>query len=101
MSKERLKALVIPVLRQYGVLRAALFGSIARGDATETSDVDLLVEFGPDKSLLDLIALKLDLQERIGTVVDVVTYAALHPSMRNEVLRNQEIIYEAPAAGIS
>jgi len=50
-----------------------VFGSVARGDNGENSDVDFLVEFEVGRTLLDLIGLKLDLQDLLGATVDVVT----------------------------
>ena len=76
-----------------GVKRAALFGSFARGDATEESDIDLLIEFkGKKKSLLDLAALKIQLEESLGRNVDLITYNSLHPLLRNRILSEQVII---------
>jgi predicted nucleotidyltransferase len=60
---DEIKKTLIEVLRKHGVKKAALFGSIVRGEATEDSDIDLLIEFEGRKSLLDLAGLKLDLQE--------------------------------------
>ena len=69
--------------------RAAAFGSIADGTATEASDLDLLVEFTGQKSLLDLVALKLDLEAEISRKVDVLTYRSLNPLIRKKVLKKQ------------
>jgi hypothetical protein len=63
-----------------------LFGSVARGEATETSDLDLLIEMEPKRSLLDIIAIKQDLEELLGCKVNVVTEAAISPSFREQVL---------------
>ena len=52
---EEIKKIIIEVLRKYGVKRAALFGSIVRGEATVESDIGLLIEFEGRKSLLDLV----------------------------------------------
>ncbi|MCK4735475.1 MAG: nucleotidyltransferase family protein [Methanophagales archaeon] len=71
---EEIKKTLIDVLRKHGVKKAALFGSIVRGEATEESDIDLLIEFEGRKSLLDLAGLKLDLQELLRRRVDVLTY---------------------------
>lgn len=70
-----------------GVVRAGLFGSFARGDATADSDVDFLVEFEEDRTLLDLAGLRLDLREASGRDVDVATPGSLHPRLRNRILR--------------
>ncbi|MBK5190486.1 MAG: nucleotidyltransferase family protein [Methanosarcinales archaeon] len=89
---EELKKTLIDVLRKHDVKKAALFGSIVRGEATEESDIDLLVEFEGRKSLLDLAGLKLDLQEIVRRNVDVLTYKSLHPLLKERILREQEVI---------
>lgn len=55
----------------------AIFGSVARGDETPESDIDLLVEFEPGASLLDLARIKLDIEDFIGRTVDVVSLGSL------------------------
>ena len=92
MDVEEIKKKVIPLLKDYDVRKAGLFGSLARGDAREDSDVDLLVEFRGDKSLLDLAGLKLDVEELLGRRVDVLTYGSLHPLLRSRILREQKIL---------
>jgi len=84
---------IYKTLIEGGVKRAALFGSFARGDATEDSDIDLLIEFkGKTKSLLDLAALKIKLEESLGKNVDLITYNSLHPLLRDRILSEQVII---------
>lgn len=77
------------ILRSYGVVRAAVFGSVARGEDGPESDVDLLVELEPGRTLLDLSGLRLDLIDLLDREVDVVTYRALHPKLRDRILREQ------------
>jgi len=89
---EKIKDTIIEVSEKHDVKRAALFGSIVRGEATEESDIDLLVEFEGRKSLLDLAGLKLELQESLGREVDVLTYNSLHPLLRERILSEQEVI---------
>ncbi|MDA8088875.1 MAG: nucleotidyltransferase family protein [Nitrospiraceae bacterium] len=89
---EAKKDAVIRILKDYGVKRAAIFGSIARGDFTGKSDIDLLVEFEGRKSLLDLSGLKLALEDLFGRKVDVLTYNSLHPLIKENILKEQEII---------
>jgi hypothetical protein len=87
------KKTISKILVDSGVKRAALFGSFARGDATEDSDIDLLIEFkGKQKSLLDLAALKIQLQESLGKNVDLITYNSLHPLLRDRILSEQVTI---------
>ena len=89
---EELKKTLVDVLRKHDVKKAALFGSIVRGEAADESDIDLLVEFEGRKSLLDLAGLKLDLQEIVRRRVDVLTYKSLHPLLKERILREQEVI---------
>lgn len=85
---------IIPVLKSQGVLKAALFGSVVRDEAKKRSDVDLLVELDEDKSLLDLVGLKLDLEEKLGRKVDVLTYNGINPRLKDIILNEQKVIYE-------
>jgi uncharacterized protein len=89
LNIEDLKAQLIPILQKHQVSRASIFGSIASGTANKSSDLDLLVEFSGEKSLLDLVSLKLDLEEEIDRKVDVLTYRALHPLIRERVLKQE------------
>jgi hypothetical protein len=84
-----LRRRVLPILKQHDVKRAALFGSFARGEGTHHSDLDLLVEFKGSKSLLDLVALKQALEAKTRKKVDVLTYRALHPLIRDRILSEQ------------
>lgn len=73
-----------------------IFGSTARGEATADSDVDVLVRFAHPKSLLALVALERQLSEAVGKPVDLVTEHSLHPYLRDNVLRDLQVVYEAP-----
>ena len=64
-----------------------VFGSVARGDATKTSDIDLLVDLDKGVGLLDLIGLENELRDLLGVDVDVVPADTLKPRMRARVLR--------------
>jgi len=89
LNIEQLTSKLLPVLKRHQVAHAGIFGSIAKGNARETSDIDLLIEFIGEKSLLDLVALKLDLEVAINRKVDVLTYGALNPLIKNRVLANE------------
>lgn len=80
---------IIDILRRNGVKRAAFFGSIVRGEMTDESDVDLLVEFEKRKSLLDLAGLKIELEDALNRRVDVLTYRSLHPLLKERILAEQ------------
>ena len=64
-----------------------VFGSVSRGEAGTKSDVDLLVKLEPGRSLLDLIAIKQELEDLLGREVDVVTEDAVSPYIREQVLK--------------
>lgn len=68
---------IIAIARRYGASDIRIFGSLARGDATETSDLDLVVRLEPGRSLLDQGGLLMDLRELLGIKVDVVSEGAL------------------------
>jgi len=80
---------MLPVLERYGVRKAGIFGSYARGDARPGSDLDVLVDMPPGSSLLDLVGLQLDLGELLGVTVDAGTYASIHPLVRDRILRDE------------
>lgn len=89
---EEIKKKVLPILQSFDVKRAAIFGSLARGEEEEGSDIDLLVEFKGNKSLLDLAGLKIKLEELLKKEVDVLTYKSLHPLLKKRILNEQKVI---------
>ena len=92
MELEEIKAKLVPVLRRNGVKRAAIFGSFVRGEQEEGSDLDILVEFEGGKSLLDLVGLKIELEDLLGRKVDLLTYNSLHPLLKDRILQEQRVI---------
>jgi hypothetical protein len=86
---DEIKRSVVPLLRSHGVRKAGIFGSFARGEARRDSDLDLLVEIGEEYSLLDIVGLRLDLEERLARRVDLVEYDAIKPALRERVLSEQ------------
>jgi hypothetical protein len=78
---------VLRLAARHGARNVRVFGSVARGEARPDSDIDILVELEPGRSLLDLVALKQDLEDLLGREIDVLTEAALSPSLRDAVLK--------------
>lgn len=78
---------ILEIAASHGVRKTRIFGSVARGEDTPESDIDFLVEFEPDRSLIDQVALINDLEELLGRKVDVVTEKGLHWFIRDDVLR--------------
>jgi predicted nucleotidyltransferase len=77
---------ILRVVASHGARDVRVFGSRTRATARPDSDVDILVKLEAGRSLLDLIAIKQDLEDLLGCKVDVVTEAALSPYIREQVL---------------
>jgi len=89
MTIEALKAhrrTILELANRHGARNVRVFGSIVRGDARSNSDIDLLVEIEPGRTLLDLIALEQDLEELLGLPVDVLTDGGLSPYLQQRIL---------------
>ncbi len=81
------RADILQIAAQHGARNVRLFGSVARGDARPDSDIDMLVELEPGRSLFDLGGLLVDLQDLLGRDVDVVTENGLRDRVRERVLK--------------
>jgi predicted nucleotidyltransferase len=90
MSKQTLvrskREQILNIARKHGAISLKLFGSAARGDDVELSDLDFVVELEPGRSLLDLGGLQFDLEQLLGCAVDVVTVKGLRERIRAHVL---------------
>jgi hypothetical protein len=78
---------ILRIAARHGAHNVRVFGSVARGESDESSDIDFLVVLEPGRSLLDHAALLLELEQLLGRSVDVVTERGLRPRIRNRVLR--------------
>lgn len=74
-----------PILKKSDVSRLYVFGSFARGEENNESDLDLIVEFNKDKSLFDVIGLQLDLEEAINRKVDLLTRGGIYHRLRERI----------------
>jgi predicted nucleotidyltransferase len=86
---------LIRICRENDATMVGLFGSAARGEADAESDVDLLVRFSKPKSLLDLVRLERNLSAHLGRKVDLLTQDAISPYLRDAIMRDLKVIYEA------
>ena len=82
----RVREQILAVAARHGAGNVRVFGSVARGEADAASDIDFLVDFEPGRSLLDLAALLVDLEDLLGHPVDVVTEPGLKARIRKRVL---------------
>ena len=77
---------ILRIAAQHGARNLRVFGSVARGDAGADSDLDLLVDMDPGRSLFDMGGLLMDLQDLLGCTVDIVSERGLRPRIRERVL---------------
>jgi len=82
---ERNRSAILEAAARHGARNVRVFGSVARGDDRSGSDLDLLVEMGRDRSLLDLVALAQELEALLRRRVDVLTEESLAPSIRQRI----------------
>lgn len=80
-------------LKEYGVKSIAIFGSVARNEATEGSDIDILVEFGQPVGLFEFVRIQARLEKILNRPVDLVTPEALKKQLKEQILK--EAIYAA------
>jgi len=78
---------ILRIAAQHGASNIRVFGSVARGEAEPESDLDLLIQLESGRSLLDLIAIKQDLEDLLERKVDVLTESAISPYLRERILR--------------
>lgn len=86
---EEIKKKLAPILKATGVTRAALFGSIARGDQTKESDIDILVDLPKGMSLFDVVDLEFKLEQVAKRKVDLVDYGAIKPRLKPYIMQDQ------------
>lgn len=99
---DEIRKIIHPILRSYGVSKAYLFGSYARGEADENSDIDLRIDGGKVKSMFGLGALYEELSQALKKPVDLVTTEALYHSANQDrtkgfctgIRRDERLIYE-------
>ena len=89
-----IKETVAPIAEAYGVNRVYLFGSHARETANAKSDVDIKIEKGKIKSLLELSSFRLDLEDALGVSVDLLTSTMSNKALLNRITRDEVLIYE-------
>ena len=88
----RTKNKIILILKKHGVVKAGVFGSYARGEATKKSDIDILIQVRKRKkfSLIDLVGLEQELEEKLKKKVDLLTYNGINHLLKNIIL-NEEV----------
>ena len=94
-SIRKILEIVTPIAKKYCVETVWLFGSYARGEATEDSDIDLLIDGGKIRTLFQFTALRLELEDALGKRVDLITTGNNDPSFLQRIRKDEVKIYEA------
>ena len=84
---------IVPILEQSDVKFAGLFGSFARDEANEKSDVDILISFKEPKSLIDLVHIQNKLSDILKKKVDLVTERSISPYLKDNIFNDLKIFY--------
>jgi hypothetical protein len=90
---DRIKLRIKPILIKNNVSRLSIFGSFARGEEKKNSDIDMLVKFTGQKSLMDLMDLKFDLEKELKIDVDIATYDSINPLLEKIIKKDEIKIY--------
>lgn len=86
---------IVPILKRYSVPKASFFGSVVDGKYVPgKSDIDILVQPADGMSLMDFIGLKQDIEDAIGTEVDLVSYNGMSKYIKDSILSNEQVFYE-------
>jgi hypothetical protein len=91
---DEIKTKAYPILKKAGVTRSSLFGSYVRGEQSETSDIDIIVDFPRGKGLFEFAGLQMELEEALNRKVDLLTYNSLNHLVKEQILSEQITIYE-------
>ena len=94
MSVKDLQSKLAPIFRHYGVKRASVFGSVARGDDRPESDVDVMVKLGRPMGLVGFVGLVNEMEEKLGRKVDLVTEGGVNKFIKPHILPDLKTIYE-------
>jgi len=94
METESIESKLVPILKSYGATKVGIFGSYATGNATADSDLDLLVDFSEQQSLLSLVKIKRELSEALGIDVDLLTEAAVSRHLIDRIKSEMKIVYQ-------
>ena len=89
MTINEIKEKITPILKKHGITKAAVFGSVARGENTEESDIDILVEIPYPHGLFEFAGIKIELEDVLGKKVDLVEYQAIRQKIKESILSNQ------------
>ena len=90
-----IKKSLLPFVEEYGIVKAYLFGSYAKNEESNQSDIDILIEFNKDFDLMKFNHLINSLEEALAKKVDIVEFCTLNPLFRESVLKDTILLYES------
>ncbi|MCY4217298.1 MAG: nucleotidyltransferase domain-containing protein [Flavobacteriaceae bacterium] len=93
MITEKQKQIIIKEMSPYEPIQIGVFGSVARGDHTEESDIDILYQFNNSSDLLELIRLKKNIKKRLGKKVDFMCFDFINPYIKKRVLSEVKLFF--------
>ena len=93
MERDKLINKIVSKLRKKGAIKIALFGSYARHEERKNSDIDIIVDFNKNKSLLELVKIERELFEATGKKVDMLTERSISPYIIDGIKKEMEVIY--------
>ena len=85
---------ILPILKEYGVKRAAIFGSVSRGDNKPESDIDIMISLGKPIGMFAYMSLIREMDNKLGRIVDLVTENSINKFVRPYIQPDLKIIYE-------
>jgi len=91
--------IIIKAMKPFNPTKIGVFGSVARNEATVSSDIDILYSFNSKYSLFDLAGLQIELMELLKKNVDLVEFTAIHPRLRDRILTDAKIFYGTKGKG--
>jgi len=93
MNIDKIKHTIISILKRHSITRAGIFGSFARGNENPDSDIDILVEFDKQISLLEFVGIKYELEDILEKKVDLVEYQSIKPRLKKRIMSEEIRIY--------
>ena len=85
---EKIKMKALPILKKYGIVKAGIFGSYARGDNKKNSDIDILV-LPPNGIGFEFFGIQSELEKKLKKRVDLLSYRAIHPLLKERILKEE------------
>ena len=84
---------LVSILKKHGAKKIEIFGSYARGEQEETSDLDVIVEFEKRKSLLELVGIEQELEDNLGIKIDLLTRASISPYLIERIEKESKVVF--------